>query len=440
MQTWKVLAILMPYALCLVPLSSHASTFEDITAGARTTRLGQSYIGSAQGHQSLYTNPAGLASITEESVASGLAHYYTQPYSTYHFSYMRPVFRGITAGSGWQAARSQQQNIDRFYVGWAQTDKFPMKMFEENPFSWGVDAHVVHQRKRPGLGSIYSSKLGAGVGAGALLSFPKVKVDIGASLTNIESSNLDLHGPFLCLGASKRIKQFKVMMDYRARQGNATIYPAIEMSLFHDIARMSIGRGFRFGQLKTVAFGFGFNLTPVEFDFAFQLPMKGLHRSEGSASLSFAYSFGRTRFYEEFVGKAAEESQRISGELNSLKVKKRQTKDDLLKAERDLGTLRNEIKALESRQREVMSEIELKALDKKAKARARAEREARKKRPPKPAWPKRHRVSMGDTLRKIATKYYGDPNLWDIIYKSNPEKIERGLPKVGEILTIPNPK
>ena len=43
----------------------------------------------------------------------------------------------------------------------------------------------------------------------------------------------------------------------------------------------------------------------------------------------------------------------------------------------------------------------------------------------------------GDTLRGLAEKYYGDPNLWNKIYEANPEKMIRGIPKEGTELIIP---
>jgi len=60
--------------------------------------------------------------------------------------------------------------------------------------------------------------------------------------------------------------------------------------------------------------------------------------------------------------------------------------------------------------------------------------------PAAPSWPKRHTVVAGDTLRALAAKYYGDPNLWETIYDANPDAVDRGLPLEGSVLTIPAPK
>jgi nucleoid-associated protein YgaU len=57
-----------------------------------------------------------------------------------------------------------------------------------------------------------------------------------------------------------------------------------------------------------------------------------------------------------------------------------------------------------------------------------------------PAWPKRHVVKAGDTLRTMAAQYYGDANQWERIYDANVSKVERGLPAEGATLVIPAPK
>ncbi len=49
-----------------------------------------------------------------------------------------------------------------------------------------------------------------------------------------------------------------------------------------------------------------------------------------------------------------------------------------------------------------------------------------------------HTVQSGDTLYRIAEKYYDDPAKWEKIYKANEKTIEaRNLLKKGQILIIP---
>lgn len=54
----------------------------------------------------------------------------------------------------------------------------------------------------------------------------------------------------------------------------------------------------------------------------------------------------------------------------------------------------------------------------------------------KKATPKRHTVKSGDTLSRIASRYYGNANLWRRIATANKIRDPRKL-KVGQRLTIP---
>lgn len=60
---------------------------------------------------------------------------------------------------------------------------------------------------------------------------------------------------------------------------------------------------------------------------------------------------------------------------------------------------------------------------------------------PKPADSQKHQIYHvvgGDTLTKIATKFYGDSGKWDIIYEANKEMMRSpGDLKVGQTLVIP---
>jgi len=49
-----------------------------------------------------------------------------------------------------------------------------------------------------------------------------------------------------------------------------------------------------------------------------------------------------------------------------------------------------------------------------------------------------HEVKKGDTLSKIAEKYYGDPGLHTTIFEANRDKLmDPNLIKIGQKLRIP---
>lgn len=58
---------------------------------------------------------------------------------------------------------------------------------------------------------------------------------------------------------------------------------------------------------------------------------------------------------------------------------------------------------------------------------------------PRPTWPKHYTVRKGDTLSKIASKYYGNSKKWKQIANANNIRDPKNL-KVGRVLTIPKPK
>ena len=63
----------------------------------------------------------------------------------------------------------------------------------------------------------------------------------------------------------------------------------------------------------------------------------------------------------------------------------------------------------------------------------------RVKLPVREKWPKLHKIRSGDTLRSLASRYYGTPTFWERIYDANQKRISRGLPVEGSIFRIPAP-
>ncbi|MBI2070439.1 MAG: hypothetical protein HYT79_07515 [Elusimicrobia bacterium] len=422
---------------CVFPPAGHSLEFDDLIAGGRTGALGGASVALPDGYQAQFLNPAGLVNIEAPSVYWGYGHHYSLPIANYHFNYMRPLGTGVAPAGGWQGTRSATKQLDRFYLSWSQEERgFPGIPRGQHRFAWGVNVRTLSLRTRDAPEQSFKSKVGVGLDAGVLVAFTKSKTVLGASIIGLDSKNIDSDTPILSIGALKRFGPLALMTDFRARSGLNTFYPAVEFDLFHGLAQIRAGRGARLGLLRTVALGFGFNLLPLTVDLGLHVPYQGLHRREGSLMLSLGWAFGGRRYYELFTGRAAESSQKLALDIETLEEKRHHTKKDLAETELDLKIIKEEIMALEKRRREELAWDELK--------KAQAER-AEEEKKPKPKliveeWPKHHRVKEGDTLRQIATDYYGDPGFWELIYKSNPDKIIRGLPKVGATLVIPKPQ
>ncbi|MEG1971501.1 MAG: LysM peptidoglycan-binding domain-containing protein, partial [Burkholderiaceae bacterium] len=50
---------------------------------------------------------------------------------------------------------------------------------------------------------------------------------------------------------------------------------------------------------------------------------------------------------------------------------------------------------------------------------------------------RKYKVQKGDTLRKLANKFYGSPSKWKIVAKANGIKSATAKLKPGRVLTIP---
>ncbi|MBC7365328.1 MAG: LysM peptidoglycan-binding domain-containing protein, partial [Undibacterium sp.] len=52
--------------------------------------------------------------------------------------------------------------------------------------------------------------------------------------------------------------------------------------------------------------------------------------------------------------------------------------------------------------------------------------------------PRTHIVAPGETLEKLAKKFYGNPEKWRVLYAANNAQLSLGRPlKVGMILEVP---
>ncbi|MDE2509905.1 MAG: hypothetical protein KGL74_02170, partial [Elusimicrobia bacterium] len=241
--------------------------------------------------------------------------------------------------------------------------------------------------------------------------------------------------------------------DFRVKGGLAEFYPGVEATFLQGLLKARMGKGLRLDGVSTVAFGLGVNFSPVVLDVAMSLPTTGINYSAGGYQATLHYRFGAPSFAGQFVGAAAAEAERLRREVNLLEDRKKTAEQEAQGAESNKSAAVGELRVLQKRTLEAQDEYRAllkknEELDYREADAAAGRRPAPKpvalpkapRRVPPPAWPKSHLVVPGDTLRSLAGKYYGDPNLWEKIYDANPEKVDRGLPLEGSYMTIPPPK
>lgn len=203
--------------------------------------------------------------------------------------------------------------------------------------------------------------------------------------------------------------------------------------------------------MSQLAFGFGVNFSPMVLDMAMTLPIGGINRGAGSYQVGLNYRFGAPSFSGSFVGQAASESESLKAEINRLEEQRKSLDAQTKASQTNRDIADGQLRVLERRVRELQDDfrsLQRKKEDLEFQVReAQAEKAAfepakpeEPKKPAPPAWPRKHVVQPGDTLRSLAKTYYGDPNLWETIYEANRDKVERGLPQEGATLSIPEPR
>lgn len=427
-----------------------AVNFQDILPGARPNGMGTAYTAVADDAYAIFYNPAGLAGKAQAETGGSVGRRFETlgAISEGSFVYARPFPKvsGVTAGAGWFGLRqSGVADKDVIAFSWAQAQKlkFPPESDWRMPFKWGANFRIISLRRPQG------DKLAVGLDAGVLFESTG-GFKAGLSLLDLDTS-LGVPTPTWSLGLAYAYRKITFAGDLRKRGGLTVFYPGVEAGFLEDLLKVRFGKGLALGGDPQVAFGLGFNYAPWRFDTSMSLPWEGVGRQGGAYQVSLSYRFGEAPYYSKYIGRASETAEILKREISDLEWKKRSLEQDLSFSQAGKSVLEEEVKSSQLRLEELQSRLktlerEVQALERKKGAPSSLPPapviEIPKPKPaakPAPRWPMAHRVSSGDTLRSLAEKYYGDPTLWELIYKANPGKIDRGLPREGEELTIPEP-
>ncbi|MBI4052306.1 MAG: LysM peptidoglycan-binding domain-containing protein [Elusimicrobia bacterium] len=423
-----------------VPSLSFAASFHDLLPGARPNGIGFAYAAIADDAYSIFYNPAGLAGKTNLEMASGIGRRFSPLGSVGEMSlaYSRPLpegmfsnLSGVAVSAGYYGLRQNRVgDKDVFLFSWAQP--YPVPHFQK-PVKWGASFRMESVRQ-PG-----KSRFGVGMDVGGMLesvrggrvglSLMEVVTDVGAST------------PFIHLGAAYPYGFIHFIADMRIRKGLAEFYPGMEMTFLRGLLALRAGKAVRLDGVSQISFGLGVSFSPLLVDVAMTLPWRGFQEVGGMYQASVSYRFGVPSFTESYVGQASQRSEVLKREIGVLEDRKRSLEQDVKAAEVNKSVtesdLRNVLLRLED------NKLRLKNLELEVFEKEREKLSPSKPKPksiaPVPQWPRRHRVVQGDTLRSIASQVYGDPNLWELIYEANLNKISRGLPHVGTELVLPAP-
>ena len=440
---------LLPVLLFIVAASARAAEYYDALPGARAMGMGNAFSAIADDAFGLYYNPAGTANTPYVQGAGTLGRYFSPkgPLAFASGAYLRPYERINTAtvGASYLVERQLRGgDVDTLIANYGQelrVRQIPLS----RPLKVGVNAKVLNTNAGGGAKSKFAIGFDAGVIARA-----ESGLAVSAVLRDMVTSAAHPRPAITLGGAYSWQRRYTIAADFKVRGGQAELYPGMEVAFHQGLLRVRAGRGVGIDGQSAIALGAGVNFSPVILDVAMSLPTAGLNRQGGGYQATLSYRFGAPSFAGQFVGQAAAKAEELRSQLLQLEDREKTLSQEAQTAETNKTVSESELRVLLKRVREAQDEYRalLKRND-ELDYRAREKEAALRERPidaPKPAprpappvWPKRHVVEPGDTLRTLARKYYGDPNLWERIYDANRGKVDRGLPVEGATLVIPSP-
>jgi hypothetical protein len=380
----------------------------------------------------LFHNPAGLASLPGMAASAGFGRvlHPAGALSTFSGAVALPWTAGLkgTAGAGVAGVRMGPLFSRTDFVASFARAAAPGSL--EGTARWGLGARVVS------MDAGGKKDAAGGVDAGAQWE-PRKGLRLGASVVDAVTS-LPVDRPSWRAGAALDRGAVTVAGELRARGGLSVFYPGVEYRLYGGLLELRAAKAVDAAGEGQVSVGMGVNLFPLVLDAAMAFPAAGGIRQAGAYEVSASWRWGAEPFTSRFMGSVSTMARGLESRVRALEERK--------------AALEKETAELEAGKAEVTSELTDLRLNLEAeRLKVRVAEEAVKApepvagplpapKPVPPAWPKPHRVRAGDTLRSLAQQYYGDPARWELIFDANQDKVERGLPQLDAVLTIPEPE
>ncbi|OGR42889.1 MAG: hypothetical protein A2X35_09655 [Elusimicrobia bacterium GWA2_61_42] len=431
----KISTLPVFFAALLLSAPACAADFTFLRPGARANAMGTAFSTVEDDAYAVFYNPANLTTLTalETRFETGRRLAPGFPEGEVSLAYIRPVpdVENKTAGFGYYAVRQGGgSSFDSLTFG---TGKRAVIKYFQQPVFYGTSFRLMSLRY-PG-----KSQLGLGVDAGLRLEsdsglrtslvLSDLMFGLGRSLTTIT------------LGNSYRLKNSLFLADLKARGSYSEVFLGLEQQLFNGLLAARAGKGVSLGGGRYLALGLGVNTLPWTIDLAWSIPWAGYNEISGYYGFNVGYRFGSRNFSEKLVGDASRQAETLKNQIDDLRLQRSNLESAIATYRVNKGMLETDLTMMQSRMREMetnLRELQLQTLEVQYKKEN--PKPVKKYSPPAPErWPKLHKAAAGETLRSIASRYYGNPNLWERIYEANEKNISKGLPAEGAILTIPAP-
>ncbi len=453
---WLLILVFAAAFGLTLSLMAHASP--PPTRGARAVALGDGYAGVSGDPSTLYYNPAGLYDITQQDVLFDYGRYHAvreSPGSEFNTMYAMPYRYqdknypiGLGIDTDFPAPGAHVVDVTAGAAGEAPLDVWTKGILKW-PAKAGLAATLIQQHGSDVSNRVGKSALGLGMTGG--LMFPLDKNNqLGLVLKNLFNPGSNPDGPALQLGYLRKQGDLaNLLLDLEYGSGGIwRVHPGVEWLLARGVLRPRIGWGYHdTGDVDTLAMGVGFYVSPWQVDVAYLLPLKTINEPTDQIRFSLSYKFGRPQFSEIYYDRALEAASKLDQNVLLMTAREAELKASLAELEQkkrlavdDLQNAKSRIQALQDK--DLLGERDATIRDLKSRINTlesslSGERGTLKAIREKQNAVRTHTVTSGETLQSIARDFYGDPNQWKKIYTANPDKIDRGLPKVGSTLVIP---
>lgn len=412
--------------------------FKYTMPGIRANSIGTAFSSIADDPYAIFYNPAGLNMIKDWQISATINRKLSDKnLGEFTLAYIRPIpeFKNGVFGFGYDAIRqSNKGKMDNYLFSYS--NEIVLKYFQL-PILYGGNIRITSIR--------YPQKthLGIGFDAGCLLrsvngynfSFvlSKFMFGMGEKITT------------LTFGTSYLYKQTTFSMDLRITGSYGELFYGIETKFNDDLLRVRIGKGVNLDNKDFVMIGGGVNFDPIIIDLGFSYPYRGFNINAGNYGFSLTYKFTGPTYHERMYSEASQKAKELNLKSKTLKEEISTLEKELKNYQTQKNMLETDITILNTKLLELKNEIKNKEIELFDLELEKTKPKEKKKEEPvvikkEEKWPKLHKVEKGETLRSISSKYYGTPSLWKLIYEENQDKIFKGLPKEGDILTIPPPK
>ncbi len=411
----------------------YAADFTYIQPGIRANSMGGAFSAVADDPYAIFYNPAGISTLTDLQISGEISRRMeaSSPSGEIAAVYVRPQpdKENDVAILGIHSLRhGPNEKKDSLVVGYSTIDT--LKYFQK-PIRWGGNFKIMR------LATDGSNNLGIGFDAGVLL---ESDMGLRTALT-LYDFNIGISKSMmtLTLGNSYRYKNTLFALDLKTRGGYSEFFAGIEHTIMNGLLQLRAGKGLALNGVDYLAYGLGINVLPFTIDVIASIPWEGMHEKGGQYAIGVTYKFGGQTFSESLVGNASARLNSLKNQIENLRLKRMDLQTDIASYQVNKSIMQSDVVMMESTKRELEIRLQNLEIDIDNAQYIKEEPKPKKKRRIKRVvkWPKRYKIKHGDTLRSIASKFYGNPSLWETIYNANEKNISRGLPKTGKTFTIP---